>query len=569
MTDRPRGHSRDAHAAATRAIRWIAAVYLAVAGLLAAATHRAAASDVTTSLQTRPESTGFRETTRYAEAVDLLRRLDAQSDLLHLTHFGYSSEGRPLPLLIYGTAGDTTAERIRGGGKLRIYLQGNIHAGEVCGKEALLSLARDLATGRRREWAREAVLLIAPIYNPDGNERIAQGNRPHQNGPLGGMGERANAQGLDLNRDHVKLDSPEARSLARLYRVYDPHLAVDFHTTNGAHHAYHLTYSPPLHPNTHPALDRQLRRDMLPAVTERMAGDSGWLLYYYGIVPRAYSGRRDWYAEPGDEVGWYAYGYQPRYSSNYAGLRNRFGVLSEAYAYLSFEERIRVSRNFAEELVQYACQNADHLRSLTAEADATPVDGQDLALRATHRRSGEKVEILMGEVTAERHPDTGEEILRRRDAVVPVRIFEYGSFVAAESTRAPRAYCLPDSMTAAIDLLRAHGIRTEAAPAGTAVRAERFRIDSVKVADRAYEGHVGRTLFGQYEAVDLDLPPNCLLVPVAQPLGRLVFALLEPRSDDGLVAWGLIDSAAMASASFDRQLDGSVYYPILRLPGTR
>ena len=116
--------------------------------------------------------------------------------------------------------------RCNASGKLRIYLQGNIHAGEVCGKEALLMLLREIANGEHDAWFDEVVLLIVPIYNADGNERVALGNRPGQNGPYGGMGQRPNAQGLDLNRDHMKLDSPEARSLLSMMRAYDPHVSL-------------------------------------------------------------------------------------------------------------------------------------------------------------------------------------------------------------------------------------------------------------------------------------------------------------------------------------------------------
>ena len=99
-------------------------------------------------------------------------------------------------------------------------------------------------------WPDSVVLLVAPIYNADGNERIRLDNRPRQNGPVGGMGQRPNAQDHDLNRDHMKLDAPESRSLVRLLRAYDPQVALDLHTTNGSRHAYHLTYAPPLHPAT-------------------------------------------------------------------------------------------------------------------------------------------------------------------------------------------------------------------------------------------------------------------------------------------------------------------------------
>ena len=96
------------------------------------------------------------------------------------------------------------------------------------------------------------VLLIAPIYNADGNERFATDNRGRQNGPVGGQGQRPNAQNYDLNRDHMKLDSPEARAFVKLMTDYDPQVAMDLHTTNGSRHGYYLTYAPPLNPATDP-----------------------------------------------------------------------------------------------------------------------------------------------------------------------------------------------------------------------------------------------------------------------------------------------------------------------------
>jgi len=505
---------------------------------------------------TRAEASGYEETSRYADVVDFLERVVGDNDLLHLTHFGYSAEGRALPLLVYGEVDDASPESVLASGKLRIYLQGNIHAGEVCGKEALLVLARDLAQGRHANWARSAVLLIAPVYNPDGNERISSAGRAKQHGPYGGVGQRANARGQDLNRDHVKLDSPEARALARLYRLYDPHVAVDLHTTNGTFHAYHLTYSPPLHPNTYGPLVDLLRQGLLPAVTERIVERHGWHSYYYGNLPPPYAGNLNWGDELGEDFGWYTFGHQPRYSNNYAGLRNRFGILSEAYSYLIFEERIRVSLSFAEEIVAYSCAHADEMARLAAEADASSVVGQPHALRATHVRSPEKVQILMGEVVSERNPYTDDELLRRRDVVVPVEVYEYGTFAGSESVVAPRAYCLPDSLTVVLDLLRAHGVRWRVMQADTTATVERFRIDSLHVSERQYEGHFTHTLYGGYDSTRLALPAGSLLVPVDQPLGRLVVGLLEPRSDDGLVAWGLVD----------RSLGGAVYYPVTRLP---
>ena len=57
-------------------------------------------------------------------------------------------------------------------GQTRVYVQANIHGGEVEGKEAVQQLLRELVEWRASRLAASMVLLIAPIYNADGNERV-------------------------------------------------------------------------------------------------------------------------------------------------------------------------------------------------------------------------------------------------------------------------------------------------------------------------------------------------------------------------------------------------------------
>jgi len=481
-------------------------------------------------LLTRAERTDFRETTSYVEVVDLVERLAAQSPEVHLTTFGYTWEGRPLPLVVVG-APDATPESVKASGKTRVYVQGNIHGGEVCGKEALLMLLRRHTAGEYASWTDSLVLLIAPIYNADGNERVRLDNRPRQNGPLGGMGQRPNAQGLDLNRDHAKLDSPEARSLVRLMNEYDPHVVLDLHTTDGTRHAYHLTYSPPLHPNTPEAIDRYLRGQWLPELTARIKEKHGWDYYYYGNAqPR------------GGSPAWVTFDHRPRFNNNYAGLRNRLGILSEAYAYASFEDRVRATLWFVEEALDFAMQRSGEIRRLVEQADGESVVGRRLAVRAVPRRSPE-VTILLGEVDETRHPLTGATVLRRRDVSNPVRMAEYGSFEPSETAIAPPAYYVLPESADAIERLEAHGVTVVRYASSRDVRAERFQLDSTSVAEREFQGHRERTVWGRWVPERTTLPAGSAFVSLDQPLGRLAFTLLEPRSDDGLVSWGLVDES--------------------------
>src|SRR5262249_40189537 len=275
------------------------------------------------------------ETSRYEDVVAFLNGVAQASTLVHTTTFGYSFEGRPLPVAVVGKVPDAKPATIRGSGKLRVYIQANIHAGEVEGKESTQALVRDMAAGRYSEWLDSMVLLIAPIYNADGNERVSLTNRGPQHGPIGGMGIRANAQGLNINRDDIKLETPEARSMVKLLNDYDPQVMLDLHTTDGSRHAYHLTWEIPNNPAVDSAINHIAACEWLPAVSEAIRKKDGWALHSYGDV----SGQ-----EP-NRV-WTTVEDLPRYTHNYWGMRNRFGILSETYSYLTFQERIATAARF-------------------------------------------------------------------------------------------------------------------------------------------------------------------------------------------------------------------------------
>ena len=432
----------------------------ALTAILTACSGPAASNDA---FLTRAERTDYRETSSYADVVDFLQRAAAASPSVHYTTYGYTTEGRALPLAVVGNIADPSPEAVAASDKTVVYLQGNIHAGEVCGKEALQMLLRDLLAGQHGEWRESMILLIAPIYNADGNERVTLTNRGRQHGPIGGMGQRPNAQGYDLNRDHMKLDSPEARSVARLFNEYNPQVAVDLHTTNGTRHAYHLTYSPPLHPNTPAGIDAFLRQGLLPRVTEQVRDKYGWHYYYYGNA----------FAPGGGEPGWYTFDHRPRFNNNYLGLRNRIAILSEAYSYATFEERVLATLYFVEEILDYVHAHADEVRRIVADADASPVVGDSLTLRAVSERSAEPVDILMGATIEETHPLTGRPLLLRADTQYVETMYEYGTFAATLRERVPEAYLIPADLADILTRLAAHGIALEPAQA-TPMDAEAF-----------------------------------------------------------------------------------------------
>jgi hypothetical protein len=83
---------------------------------------------------------------------------------------------------------------------------------------------------------------------------------------------------------------------------------------------------------------------------------------------------------------------------------------------------------------------------------------------------------------------------------------------------------------------------------------EEFRIDSSTTATSTFQNHNERTLTGAWTPAQREVPAGTLRLDMAQPLARLAFYLIEPRSDDGLVDWNLLDDA----------LKDAKLYPILR-----
>jgi hypothetical protein len=498
---------------------------------------------------TRPERTGFEETSRYADVMKFVKQVSSQAPWIHLTTMGYTLEGRSLPLVVVGDVADASPEAVLASGKLRLYIGANIHAGEVCGKEAMLMLLRELANGSHAEWRESMVLLIAPIYNADGNERISLTNRRGQHGPLAGMGQRANAQGLDLNRDNMKLESPEARSMVAAWKRYDPHIIMDLHTTNGTRHAYFATYAPPLHPNTEAGIIDLARGDMLPEVTRALKAKYDWDYYYYGNLP---------WRGMDVERGWYTFSHQPRFLTNYVGMRNRIGLLSEAYSYATFEDRIQASKRLVEEVANYAHDNAHQIARAIQQADETNIVGQTQALRATFEKAPEPVEILMGDVAMERNPYSGQPLLRRLDVREPEMMAEFGTFAGTETETVPEAYLIPGNLRNVLNVLADHGVEWTVLEADESMVVERFAIDSTRTSQREYQGHNQRTVFGEYERVEVSVAAGTVVVPVEQALGRLIFLLLEPRSDDGLLNWNFFDGVLEEEPEF---------YPVTRVRG--
>lgn len=496
-------------------------------------------------LLTVAERSGFTRTATHAEVVELCERYAAASKRVELLELGTSHEGRSLPLLVLAKPPIRSAAEARERGNPVVFAFGNIHAGEVCGKEALLMLARDLMLSNDPLILEELTIVLAPIYNADGNERMAPDNRPGQVGPEE-MGQRANAMGLDLNRDWVKLEAPETRALVGFLNEWDPHLVIDTHTTNGSHHRYSLTYAPPLCPAGDPQQVAFVRDGLLPMAGQALAENAGYDSFFYGSFDAQHER-------------WSTYSGLPRYGGPYRGLRGQMSVLSEAYSYASYEQRVLATKQFCREMLAFLHTTAGRKGLQHAYGDwrrrferpATPEElAEPVAVRFELASSGRAT--IHGWV--EQLDADGRRRATEQPHDYDVEHFDH--FAPTLSVTRPQAYALPAELAAAIENLALHGIRMETLEAPRELAVEVYTVRALERDEEPYQGHHRLHLeVDAARAERRELPAGTVLVRTWQPLGNLAIYLLEPAAEDGLAAWNLLD----------RQLAVDRDYPILRV----
>jgi hypothetical protein len=471
---------------------------------------------------TTPEKTNYEATSTYQDVVTYLETLEKLGAPMKVTWIGESTEGRKIPLCIVSDPPVSSAREARAQGKLVVYIQGNIHAGEVEGKEAAQIILRRLGQNKGLGgWLKKMVLLVNPIYNADGNEKWGpvEKNRPEQDGPKV-VGLRPNGQGFDLNRDCIKAESPEMRAaLDHIFKPWDPDAVLDLHTTDGTRHGFDLTYAPPLNPNTDKAILDYSREKLLPAIRRESVAKYGKDLFDYGNAARGATPRWDSFEPFG------------RYVTNYAGLCNRIGILSEAATYIPFKDRIDGTDHFVTAILDHFTHDASAILKMR-KSFKLPAE---LAVRfetALGRTEDVPLEKL---APGEQRPLSG-----RPKELEKIKMPVYDRFVATKTARVPKAYLVPGSQTETIRLLMRHGIDMKRVSKEESIKGSAFTISSAVQARQAFQGHKLITLEGTFADTTVTAHPGDYLVPTAQRLGGLAFIILEPESQDGAAAWGFL-----------------------------
>jgi hypothetical protein len=171
--------------------------------------------------------------TTLTEEQRFLSELDTASDRVRVSVLGRTLQERPIQLVVAGPPLTNSQIKTRGA----ILFVCTQHGLEPAGREACLQLARNHAAS-----ASTTTLLIIPTANPDG---VAANTRE-------------NSTGADINRDHVRLDTREARVISRVLRDFRPPLVSDMHEYKTAGARAVLLKNRSFFPNTDSAIIKQI-----------------------------------------------------------------------------------------------------------------------------------------------------------------------------------------------------------------------------------------------------------------------------------------------------------------------
>lgn len=455
----------------------------------------------------RPDTPAFEpgrsDFTRAAELSALLERLAARPGVRRL-ELGRSQQGVPIEALHFS----------RGPGRPVVLLVGQQHGDEPAGAEALLVVARQLAGGPLAALLDRLDVVVLPRANPDG----------------AAAGQRATADGTDLNRDHLLLATPEARALATLLRTLDPLLVADLHEYDavarweekfGAVPRADLLLQPGTPAQPAPELARLAEDAFLRPLREALD---------------ARGHRHDWYHTnppvPGDlrvVMG----GPQSDTLRNVQALRHGVGLLLEARglgrAHLA--RRVDVLAGASAALLRSAAERAAELaalrRTLAAQARAAACAG-DAVVLAGQTHETRELALL--------DPHTGE------DRVLPVMWLSSLELRPLIVRRRPCAYWLAASAADAVRRLRWLGLEVQVLDTPRSADGEAWRETG-----RLTSGGRLRQVLATPEPQRLQMPAGSFLVPLAQPLAGLAIAALEPDAPGSYFAARLLPALTDAA----------------------
>jgi hypothetical protein len=458
-------------------------------------------------LRTAHEESGFQEYTSYEDLTGFLQAVQAGSTEMLLSSFGESMEGRVQPFAIFSRPLISQPWEAWATGKPIVLIYCNVHGGEKTLRESSLLLIRELATPgtEANDLLDELVVLVAPSVNLDGFERSTRGN----------------ARGIDLNRDYMKLETPETKNLVQnLLHAWRPHISVDGH--NGGSFLYNITYQANSHATPDPRITDLCDFEIFPFV-DRKNEEAGYRSFWYSGATRQ------------DSTVWTGGGFDPRISRNYAAFINNVGILFESPRQDRRTGALTGLVSF-KAVLQYAVEHKERLFEV--------VNGARLeTIRMGQNAEGMipvQVEYGLEDWEVEYDYASGD---RDNPTIVPVIGRLLKKPIVLKERKRPYAYILEPRAINALQMLEAQKVLIEVLQEDMEIEIEAYALEGIEH-NPEYDHPAAVTVQLADEPVSQTrtFPKGSFVVRTGQMMGRVAAHLLEPETNDSVVRWNAMDA---------------------------
>lgn len=475
------------------------------------------------------------ESPDYENTLKYFQKFADNTPYVKIQTIGLTPQGRELKVIVVSKDKSFTPEQAKKTGKALVVIQNGIHPGEVEGKDACMLLLREiLITKEKQSLLDNTILLIIPVLNVDGHERVSPFNRPNQNGPKK-MGWRTNALNLNLNRDYLKVDTPEIKSFLKLFNDWLPDFMIDNHTTNGADYQYHVTYGIETHQNIDRGLVSLIEKNYLPYLLNKVEKDG----YIIGPYMEFKSGTI--------ESGIVDLPAPPRLSHGYCATQNRVCLLVETHSLKPFANRVFSTKSMMEHSLCFVNDNYQEIISLNNQADKQTlknylVNKKKFPLVLTGNGKFDKY-IFKGFEWYDEHSEiTGSTVRKYTNKPMEIEIPIFNKANSLKKIIVPAAYLIPKQFTNVIDVIKAHQIKFNLVKENRRLKVEKYRFSHVQFAQRPYEGRQLPSFKCNAFTETLEVETGTLLIYTNQRQLRVIVNLLEPEAPDSFVNWGFFNA---------------------------
>jgi hypothetical protein len=475
----------------------------------------------------------------YNDVYTFYKSMDANHATIRMATAGPTDTDDSLQVVYYSANGKFDISNWKADDKVIIFINNGIHPGEPDGIVASMQLLWDI-TADKISIPDNVVLAIIPVFNISGAKSLRTGTRANQNGPAL-TGFRGNAQNLDLNRDFIKMDAKETRSLVRLFRALDPDVLIDNHVSNGADYQHIMTLLSTQHNKLGGVMGAYLDKVFEPALYRDMK-ERGYDLVPYVNV---------WGSTP--DRGWRQFSETPRFLSGYAALHHTYAFVPETHMLKPFEDRVKATYALMQTIIDYSSTNAKQLhnsreqqRYMIASTDILPIDWTiDTTKHTMIEYKGYKAGMKKSAVSGQEvmYYDTNRPFM----ATIPF----YNHYAVSKTVTVPKAYIIPQGWHKVIRRLKDNGVVLKKLEKDTALNLTVSIISDYKTTPSPYEGHYLHSRIKSTSiSKQMNLAKGDYIITTSQPAKRYIVESLEPEAPDGFFAWGFFDGILQQKEGF-------------------